>query len=338
MKKPVLTRATAYDVARLAGVSQSAVSRAFTPGASVSEKMRVKIMQAAEMLEYRPNALARSLSKNQSNIIGVAMGNLVNPYFSATIDELAAQLSHAGLRLLLFHAYYDASMREVMQYRIEALIMLSIPLNEALEAECEANGIPIVVFNRRDPSDTHASVVGDSQAGARSLGALLLAGGHERIAFISAGDQSAASREREDALRQFLSEQGMELSHRESADFSVEQAAASTRKLLLQPNRPDAIFCANDHVALTALQVARTELGIDVGREISIVGFDDAPQSSWPGVGLTTYSQPIPAMVEKTLEAIQCFRSGQVPQKVNIVPGDLKIRTTVRRPVRPIGG
>jgi DNA-binding LacI/PurR family transcriptional regulator len=336
MSNPKQPRATAYDVASLAGVSQAAVSRAFTPGGSVAKATRLKIIEAAKELGYRPNAFARSLTTQQSGIVGIAAGRLANPYFSTALEEFSGQLSRADLRLLLFPAHFETSIEQVMQYRVEVLIMLSVPPSADLVTECEAGDIPIIMFNRRPRHEDKPCVIGDNQTGGRMLAAYLLAGGHERFAFISAGDESTASNEREVGFRDYLTEHNIAAFRRESAAFSVEQAATATRRLLLQQDRPDAIFCANDHVAITAIQVAQSEFGVDVGREISIVGFDDVPQASWPGIALTTYSQPVDKMVEATIELIRAMRDGRAWEPVTVVPGDLIVRSSARRPIRPI--
>jgi DNA-binding LacI/PurR family transcriptional regulator len=336
MSKLKQGRATAYDVADLAGVSQSAVSRAFTPGASVSREMRQKIMKAADELGYRPNAMARSLITQQTNIVGVAVGNLINPYFASALEELSRQLADADLRMLLFPATYETSITKIIQYQVEALIMLSVPPGPDLVEECKVCRIPIIMFNRSSDDESQACILGDNAAGGRMIAAYLLAGGHQRFAFISAGSQSTASNEREAGYRAYLLEQGIELHHREDAAFSVENAAGAIRKLMLLPQRPDAIFCANDHVAMIAMQVAQSEFGINVGTDISIIGFDDVPQASWPGLSLTTYSQPIAPMVAATLEVVEQLRQGIEPDHMNIVPGSLVARASARRPTQPV--
>jgi DNA-binding LacI/PurR family transcriptional regulator len=323
---------TAMEVARLAGVSQSAVSRAFTPGANVSAAMRAKIMKVASQVGYRPNALARSLITGRSHMIGVAMGNLSNPFMAAALEELCVQLAHAKLRLLLFSAHHETPIEQVIQYQIEALVMLSVPITEALAKECEAARVPIVLFNRSVEDFEAPCVIGDNETGARAIAAFLLAGGHERIAFIGLGEESTSSREREAAFTAYLAEQGQPLYLREMAGFSQAGAASAMRRLLLRPDRPEAVFCANDHIAMIALEVAQAEFGLEPGRDISIVGFEDVPQASRPGVSLTTYSLPIGLMVERTIEVIDQLRNGETPPARVIIPGELIVRGSARKP------
>jgi DNA-binding LacI/PurR family transcriptional regulator len=331
LKSPL---ATANDVARRAGVSQSAVSRAFTPGASVSSVTRTKVLEAAQELGYRPNAIARSLITRRSNMVGVAIGNLANPFFSAALEELSNQLGTAGLRLLLFSANLEAPIEEVLQYRLESLVMLSIPLTSKLAVECEAARVPVVLFNRTLPGSGVSSVTGDNGNGGRAIAAYLLASGHERVAFMAGLNESSTSREREEGFTRYLQEQGHSLYLREQGDFDGATAATAMRRLLLRPVRPDAVFCANDHMAIIALQVAQAEFGLEVGRDISIVGFDDVPQASSPGVSLTTYSQPIDPMVKATVDIIDRLGKGETEPRNVVVPGELMVRASTRKPRR----
>ncbi|HZU63729.1 MAG TPA: LacI family DNA-binding transcriptional regulator [Novosphingobium sp.] len=334
------SKVTAQDVARKAGVSQSAVSRAFTPDASVSPVTRQKVLKAAAELGYRPNAFARSLTTRRSDIIGVAMGNLQNPFFAAALEEITHQFARAGLRLLVFSARPDMPVEEIMQYQIEALLMLSAPLSPRLKSECQVGRVPVVMFNRSSLEPDISSVVGDNAQGAATIAAYLLAGDHRRIAYMALGqeNESTASVEREAAFTAYLAAQGHRLHSRAAADFTSAGAAAAMRKLLLQPERPDAVFCANDHLAIMALQVAQAEFGLEVGRDISIVGFDDVPQASWPGISLTTFSQPIAPMVSAALDLIEDLRSGEAPPQQVVIPGDLVVRSSARRPRYTAGG
>jgi len=147
--------ATAGDVAQLANVSQSAVSRAFTPGASVAPETRKRIMAAAEKLGYSPDMIARSLMRGRSSIVGVGVGNLANPFLSAALDLLISRLAEVGLRVLLFPTD-DTSVtnfpgREVLQYRLDALLMLATAVSPRLAEQCARARVPVVQGVRPAP-------------------------------------------------------------------------------------------------------------------------------------------------------------------------------------------
>lgn len=328
--------ATAEDVARIAKVSQSAVSRAFTPGASVAPATRQRILAAAEQVGYQPDMIARSLMRGRSNIVGVGVGNLINPFLSATLDLLTIKLADVGLRLLLFptdeSSVTRVPSREVLQYRLDAMVLLGMALSDELAEMCARADVPVVLYNRVAQDGQVASgVSGNNDHGARLLAAFLCAGGHRRFAFIAGFDVSLASRERQASFTGYLIEQGHESPIVETGMFSHEGASAAMRRLLLRPDRPDAVFCANDLMAIAAIEVARSEFGLAVGRDISIVGFDDIAMARWPSFSLTTYAQSTAALVDETIAIIQAVRAGSPPLQ-RIVPGALVIRTSARTP------
>ena len=328
--------AIAEDVARLANVSLSSVSRAFTPGESVAPKTRERILAAAAEVGYRPNQIARSLMRGRSNIVGVGVGNLTNPFLSAALDALTIRLSLVGLRLLLFAtdnaSIVEASIDEVLQYRLDAVILLGVSPSDHLLTECDRARVPVILFNRRGDEGGGASgVSGDNDGGGRSIAAFLAAGQHKRFAFIAGIGASQASRERGEGYACYLAENGYSEPIVEEGRHTYSDASAATRRLLLARERPDAIFCANDLMAMAAMDVARSEFGLDVGREVSIVGFDDVAMAQWPSFALTTYAQSTEAMVDEMIALIQIARSGGAPSN-RIVGGSLVIRSSARRP------
>lgn len=328
--------ATAADVARLAKVSQSAVSRAFTPGASVAAATRRRIMEAAEQVGYQPDMIARSLMRGRSNIVGVGVGNLINPFLSATLDLLTIRLADVGLRLLLFptdeSSVTRVPSREVLRYRLDAMVLLGMALSDELAELCARADVPVVLYNRLAQDGQPVSgVSGNNDHGARLLAAFLCAGGHRRFGFIAGFDVSRASRERQAGYTAYLAEQGHPPPLVEAGLFSHEGASAAMRRLLLRPDRPDAVFCANDLMAIAAIEVARSEFGLAVGRDISIVGFDDIAMARWPSFALTTYAQSTAALVDETIAIIQAVRAGSPPLQ-RIVPGALVIRGSARKP------
>lgn len=327
--------ATAEDVARLANVSQSAVSRAFTPGASVAPETRGRILAAAEQVGYQPDMIARSLMRGRSNIVGVGVGNLSNPFLSTTLDLLTIKLADVGLRLLLFptddSSVASVPAREVLQYRLDALVLLATALSPQLAEHCARARVPVILYNRQAPDGAaESSVSGDNLTGGRSIAAFLCGGGHRRFAFMSGIEASSASRERGDAFAGYLAEQGHDAPSVEAGLFTYDGAAAATRRLLLRAVRPDALFCANDLMAIAAIDVARAEFGLTVGRDISIVGFDDIAMARWPSFALTTYGQSTAVLVEETVATIQAVRGGSGPLR-KTVPGALVIRSSARR-------
>lgn len=326
---------TAHDVARAAGVSQSAVSRAFTPGASIAPGTRRKILAAAKKLGYQPNLIARSLISGRSNLVGLGVGNLRNPFSAEALERFSIALEKVGLRLLLFPTVgtptLGTEMHEVLHYRLDALILLSATLTSTLAAQCRQAQVPVVQFNRMASDPDVSSVTGNNEIGARTIAAFLHAGGHRHPAIIT-GIKSPTSEQRERGFRSYLAERGLPPPLSECGYFQHDGAMAAMRLLLSRPDRPDAVFCANDCMAIAALNVARFEFGLEPGRDISIVGYDDAPQAAWPAFSLTTFAQPLDKMVTRTIEIIEQLRQNPQETTQAVVDGQLVVRSSARLP------
>ena len=156
---------TSGDVARLAKVSQSAVSRTFTPGASVSAATRAKVLKAATELGYRPNALARAVISGKSRLIALLVAYLDNQFYPIVLERLSRTLQESGYHVLLFMTDpgdQDDVVRRIMEYQVEGIVMASATLSSSLARECAQTGIPVVMFNRYVPASPASSVTSDN--------------------------------------------------------------------------------------------------------------------------------------------------------------------------------
>jgi DNA-binding LacI/PurR family transcriptional regulator len=327
---------TAQDVARLAGVSQSAVSRAFTPGASVSAPMRDRVLKAAEALGYRPNLIARSLITRRSGMIGVAVGNLSNHIYPRMLEALSERLQAAGYRILLFTAPRDGSadpeLEQVLRYQVDALVLAATMLSSRVADECRAAGVPVILFNRTSGTRGICSVTGQNREGARAIAELLADASHVRPAFLAGSERASTSRDRERGFREGCAARGLPEPAVEIGDFSQEGARVAMRTLLRRRPRPDAVFCASDSMAIVAMDVARHDFGLRVPQDLSIVGFDDAPPASWPAYALTTWAQPVDDMVDATATLLAEQLAGSAPARHEVLPGRLVLRGSCRLP------
>ena len=337
-RQTALNGASQIDVARLAGVSQAAVSRTFTPGKSVSDETRAKVVAAAEELGYRPNVIARSLIQKSTNIIGLVVMRFSNPFYAHMIRDFTRALQDQGYWTLLLNIAQDQELEETLpmalQYQVDGLIITSATLSSRLAEECARSGTPVVLFNRY-ASDTHTNVVRcDNVEGGRIVADAFLDAGCERIAFIAGEEAASTNRDREAGLVGRLRERGHKLTYRESAgDYRYELGYRAAQHLLENEKLPDAIFCANDLIAMGALDLIQCERRIKVPEELSIIGFDDIPSAAWPGYDLTTIRQPVEPLVDNTvrvlLEAIQ--NPGIEPVKKVIAP--MLVQRSSSRPV-----
>ena len=334
------TQATSLDVARLAGVSQSAVSRCFTAGASVSEAMRNKVQEAARKLGYQPNAHARSLITGRSRIIGLVLSALENLYYPAVLERLAKRLQQDGYHLLIFigdNANSDDLVEEILQYNVDGIVLGATTLSSALAQRCADASIPVVLFNRIMASGSAgavSSVRSDNVGGGRDIARFLVTGGHQRIAYIAGREDSSTNLERERGFRDGLAELGQRIYARAIGNYDVDQARQAALDLFANAaDRPDAVFVAGDLMAIVVLDTLRHELGLAVPQDVSVVGFDNVPQAAWASYELTTFEQPVQPMVEATVELLQSYlRQAQTPPSRNlVVPGQLIIRQSARQ-------
>lgn len=322
---------SAHDVARGAGVSQATVSRAFTPGASISPAAKAKVLRVADELGYRPNLLARSLIMGRSGIVGVVVGDSRNPFYMDAFDALSQRLAAAGLQMLVFTAHgssdADIPVEDLLKYRVDAVVLMSAHLSSRLADRCAAEDIQVIFFNRRASSAVAASsVTGANAEGAGRIAEHLLAQGYRRLAFMAGSDNSSTSHEREQGFIERLAASGLAPPIRIAGHFERTGACEAMRHLMQMGEPPDAIFCANDAMAIAAIEVARFEFGLVPGRDVAIAGFDDIDQAAWPSFGLTTYSQPVGAMTDLVVALL-----ADKQQKHSVVPGALVVRSSTIR-------
>lgn len=328
---------TAHDVAKVAGVSQSAVSRHFTPGASVSEKTRKKIIEAAEQLGYRPNLIARSLITKKSTLIGIVLPLNTNPYYQSILEELSQELSSNGYRILLFtnETGHDSDllMEEILHYPLAGLILIAVNLSSHIADECKQNHLPVVMMTRKTESKEISSVTGNNILGVQKIVDFLLAGKHQNFAYIAGENNSSTNRDRENTYFSYLAHHGIYDVQKAIGNYTYENARQATRELLNLTKQPDAIFCANDHMALCTIEVARNEFSLQPGKDISIIGFDDNYLASWDSFQLTTFSQPSKQMVDQAIQILfeQIENENSFPKHI-VVEGELIVRQSSKLP------
>ena len=333
------TKVTSLDVARHAGVSQSAVSRVFTPGASASRKTAEKVRKAAAELGYRPNVLARAMVSGKSRIIGLVVAYLENQFYPEALEKLSNALQREGYHVLVFMASQTAGnidkvVEEILAYQVDGIVFASVAMSSDIAERCAQAGVPVVLFNRYEDRDGITSVTSDNLAGGRRVAQFLLAGGHRRIAHIAGWDGASTQRDREAGFLAGLAEGGAALFARGVGNFNLDQARESARALFAGPQRPDAVFVANDHMAFGVMDVIRTELGLSVPGDVSVVGFDDVPLAAWPAYDLTSVRQRANRMVEMTVAALMALIEdrGDIPSERIVIDAPLILRSSARIP------
>lgn len=330
-------KVTSIDVAKRAGVSQSAVSRFFTPGTSVSKKTAEKIRLAADELGYRPNIIARSLITGRSQIIGLVVAYLDNYFYPEVVERLSRALQEEGYHVLVFISSLTAGdidkiTQEILDYQVDGIVLASVSLSSGLSERCKAAGVPIVLFNRKQDDREVSAVTSDNHAGGRMLAEHLVAQGHERIAYIAGFEGASTQRDRERGFLDGLKKAGRKLHAREVGNFIFEEAEAAARRMFDRHERPDAVFVCNDHMAFAVMDVLRFELGLKIPDDVAVVGFDDVPPARWKAYDLTTIRQNVDAMVAETrmmlMDSIR-LKDGK-PRHV-VLDAELVVRGSTRK-------
>ncbi|MCU0789905.1 MAG: substrate-binding domain-containing protein, partial [Nitratireductor sp.] len=211
--KRIRTRVTSFDVAALAGVSQSAVSRAFTPGSSIAEDKRQRILDAARKLNYVPNSIASSLTTKRTNIVAVILGNLGNPFYVHVLREFIEELQARGRQILTFTvengADSDDALMRVLRYQVDGIILTSAQLSTRMTSICHDRGIPIVLFNRYIPGSDASGVRCDNVGGGRLMAEAFLAAGARTFAMIKGDPKGTTSQDRVRGFTERLLEGGI---------------------------------------------------------------------------------------------------------------------------------
>ncbi|RFU13288.1 LacI family DNA-binding transcriptional regulator [Rhodobacteraceae bacterium W635] len=331
-------KVTSLQVAKRAGVSQSAVSRVFTPGASVAPKTAEKVRKAALDLGYRPNVLARAMITGRSRIIGLVVAYLENHFYPEVLEKLSNALQEQGYHVLIFMASQTAGniddvVGEILDYQVEGIIIASVALSSDITSRCEAAGVPVVLFNRLQDDESLAGVASDNLAGGRKLARFLAAGEHRRIAHVAGWEGASTQRDREAGFLQGLAEAGLALHARAVGNFHADQAKAAALTLFDTDDRPDAVFVANDHMAFAVMDVLRYELGLRIPGDVSVVGYDDVTIAAWPSYALTTVRQPANRMVDATVRTmLERISNPDAPARRVAIDGPLILRGSARIP------
>ncbi|MGH2735128.1 MAG: LacI family DNA-binding transcriptional regulator [Actinomycetota bacterium] len=285
--------ATIVDVARQAGVSKSLVSLVMRGSPQVSDEKREAVLRAAEELRYRPNAVARSLVRKRSNLIGIMLSDLHNPFFVEVVDGIEQEALAAG-----YHALFNtggrtaggesAAIESLLQLRTDGLILAS-PVLPSREIRAAAATAPMVLVARPSRWPEVDSVTNDDRAGARLAVEHLVELGHSSIAHIDGGKGAGAAARRagyRDAMRRRGHDPIVA-----PGEYTEEGGAGGVAHLLNGRARPTAIFAANDLAAIGALQ-ALEERGLRVPEDVSLVGYDNTGLAGLGHIDLTTIDQP----------------------------------------------
>lgn len=300
--------ASAKQVAERAGVSRSAVSRAFTPGASISEEKRQRILVVAEELGYHVNHLARGLLRS-SGIVCLIAADSDTPYQARLIRKLIEHLQDAGRVAMLLAASRDPqdlehTLKQALNYRADATVVLSGTPPEAIVRKCLDSGQKLVLINRDDHLSGPHHIGLDGRAAARTALTAFREAGCRRLAVVTSEAGTTSLIAREQAFRQLANEAGFEVMVSRRGSTSYESGVEGARALLSAGEPPDAAFCVTDLIALGFMDAARHEFGRAIPDELSVIGFDDIEQAGWASYRLTTFAPPIDRLAARVVALV----------------------------------
>lgn len=326
------------EIAALAGVSTATVSRALRGMHHVNEETRVKIVAAAEELHYPIGGEKGRVTSGRLHSVGVVAPYIANWYFSQVIHGAEQSLREAGFDLLLYNFSHMKGRERLFQHqllkgRVDGIIVISLPPNKEEFDSMLSLGIPISLVGMHH--EGCSSVAIDDVAAARTATQHLVNQGHREIALMSGRPDDpfnfSVPQDRRLGFMQVLAENSLKWipSREVHGDFTLHGGARAMDELLARPNRPTAIFCESDEMAIGALQATRRH-GLKVPSDISIIGFDGHEMAEFSD--LTTIEQPVQLMGEIAGRAImEKLRKPDSPMSAITLPTTLIVRNSTRR-------
>ncbi len=324
------------DVARLAGVSITTVSRVINKFGSVKEKNRLKVLDAVRQLKFQPSVFAQRLATGRSNVIALVIPSYEGIFYSFYALELIRGIGTLCAVLKLDMLLHLTDSRSSLNLRgaggviFADIIINRIQLEEALSAR-----IPCVVINHYVQDLEVSCIAVDNAGGAELAVNYLVSLGHKKIAHITGDVVTQAAMQRLEGFQRALKKNKVSLPGDDyiiKTDYSRGQARGAAEKLFKMDNPPTAVFVASDSMALEVMAVAK-ELGKEVPRDLSIVGFDDNPSGLYGPVALTTVRQPLVKMAQDSVKELILLMEPKrkAPVKKIVLPTELVIRESCRQ-------
>ncbi|ANL36710.1 LacI family DNA-binding transcriptional regulator [Rhizobium phaseoli] len=307
-KKQRMRFVSAEQVAQLAGVSRSAVSRSFTPGGSVAPATREKVLRAADELGYHVNDLARGVLANQSRLVGIVATRPEVGFRAHLAAALAKSLIRRGSIPILINTGQTedellAAQKILIGHRAEAIIILSGSPPASFLELAQRNGQPLVVIGRSEPDADHVRV-GNSEA-SRKAATAFYDSGRRRLAVAGSNTGTPSILERETAFLATAESLGASVTVQRGGDSDYDGGVTAGRALFSGTIKPDAVFCANDQIAFGLMDVVRQEARLRIPEDVAVIGFDDVPESAWLSYQLTTFRQDPLTMEQRAVALME---------------------------------
>lgn len=331
-------RVTVKDLARDLSMSVSTVSRAFYPQSTIAAETRRVVLERASALGYRPNPFAQSLITKKTQIVGMVVADLANPFYPEVVTKMTEMLREASMNVMLAAASEpektDEAVDLLLTYQPDLMVVLAANLASHAQETCERAGSPCIFFNRLSADGRGFGVSCDNEAGGRLVADHLVDTGHRHLGYVAAFPGASTNVERQKGFCDRVEARGLPRPRViEAGRFSYEAGYAAGLQAARTGERLDGVFCASDIVALGFVAGVQESGALRVPDDLSVVGFDDITMAGWPSHQLTTVAQPLDEMMAATVRLARELAEDrdQAPRVLRLAPGRLIERGTTRR-------
>jgi LacI family transcriptional regulator len=330
---------TTATISEILGVSKSTISRALNDDPRISEETRREIKSLAIELGYTPNAIARDLALNKRSIVGFVLSESSNYFYQEHVQDFVKKVAMRGMQTMMFQVSaeetIEAILPDMLRYRLAGCVVIpQVNVTETAMEVCRRSGISVVLLNRILRNSPANSVLSNHAAGSYRLTRLLLDAGHRKITFV-AGTPTPTFRDREAGFLEALADAGLQPFARLEGQFDFRQTYDVVADHIRSGAAPDAIAAANDLMAFATIDAVE-QSGLQVPKDVSVVGFDNSRIGEWPSYNLTTIAQPVAQMYDRSLDLI-CgqLETATSPEHVYI-DGTLIVRGSARMPAEVV--
>ena len=325
---------TSLDVAKLAGVSQSAVPRCFTKGASISSRTKLRVLEAARKLKYKsPYIPTKANSNNDIGLVAIILPYITSRYYPEVLIELHEALRNVGLRILLITTDDGEELDEkliqpYLKEKLIAIISATKPTDKFVES-CNQKRIQFISYNRIWNIPTISSVACDHRNGGQIVAEYFVKNNHQNIGLIEGPQGSFVSDERCKGFKNFVKNHKKVKLHIGKGFFTYEGGYQAAEKIY--NNNLSAIFCADDTMAFGCIDFIKKNTSIKIPKQLEVIGYDDISISTWESYNLTTVRQPIRQMSKLVTQLINEFIKDPDFEPINhILGGRLIKRNTTK--------
>lgn len=334
-------RVSSKDVAKLAGVSQSTVSRVFSDKAKlISLETRNRVIKASDELGYRPSIIASSLSKNKTKIIGIEINDFSNAYYMKALGIFSRAFQAEGYELMIIPVdkktngdglNMEDRLKSALEYQVAGLILTNAVMDDEYLNWCDKYQTPIFMFNRIS-SENHRfnSVIGDNYQGGYEIGQLMIKNNYSNVAYIAGDSNAFTNRKREEGFKESLLTSDIDCFTIEGT-FDYDSGYRAAIEVIKNNKTIEAVFCGSDSIALGFIDGIHHESDLRIPEDIAVVGFDGIDEGENINYRLTTYKQPLEKIVEETVRALlNMIESDEITPFQLTIPGEIILRDTMK--------